>query len=99
MDFLSLFTRAWYLVDMNKILIGSKETFKMSNTKEVELTDQQIRDIAESRGWRMIPDDEYAFGGYAVQNRRNFLEYIWWSDEYLCKNKEAAIETLKKLIL
>ena len=64
-----------------------------------ELTDTQVQELAELKGWRMIPDDEYAFDGYAIQRKKSFLGIEYWKNEYLCKDKESAIKSLKKRAL
>lgn len=63
------------------------------------MTDLQIQQISESKGWRMIPNDNYAFDGYTIQRRKKFIGITYWFDEYLCKDRESALKTLKRKIL
>lgn len=66
--------------------------------KPVEIPEQQVQLLAMAKGWRMIPNDEYAFDGYTIQLKKHFIGIPYWSDEYLCKDRQSAIKTLRKKI-
>lgn len=63
------------------------------------MSEQELIDFAECRGWRAIPDDDYAFEGYAIQKKKRIFGIEYWVDEYLCKDKASAINTLRRVAI
>lgn len=43
--------------------------------------------------WRVIYDNKYHC--YAIQKRKRFLFWTWWSSEYMCNEKEVAEKFIK----